>query len=168
MNQAFVLLGGNQGDVASTFERARQMIASRAGKITACSSLYQSQAWGFESDDPFLNQVLEVASGHHAPGLMRELLQIEEDLGRMRKEGVMSSRTIDIDLLFFNQEVIDQPGLQVPHPRLHLRRFTLLPLAELAPELIHPIMGKTIEQLLESCPDQGHVIRVKPINKSTE
>jgi len=153
MNRVFLLLGGNQGNVSETFERAKQLIARKAGYVVAESFLYQSEPWGFTSDNLFLNRVIEVETQLEPLELLEVLLKIETKLGRTREPGVMASRPIDIDILFFNDQVIINQQLKVPHPRLHLRRFTLEPLAEIAPGLLHPLFAKTTVQLLEECND---------------
>ncbi len=166
MNEAFLLLGGNLGDVALTFEKARRLISQRLGKVLSASSLYKSEPWGFESQEMFLNQVLKIAPGMDAERLMQQILDIELALGRQREKGKLTSRSIDLDLLFFNDLVIDQPHLQVPHPRLHLRRFTLMPLTEIAPEKVHPVLNKNMKQLLDVCPDHAPVIRLDDPSKA--
>ena len=153
MNTVFLLLGGNLGNVRATFRQAREQINAGPGFIRKASSLYRSEPWGFEAESLFLNQVLEVETSLDPSDLLHALLAIETALGRTRKKGVMDSRSIDIDILFFNDQVILSPKLEVPHPRLHLRRFTLEPLAEIAPERVHPLKGQTMTQLLEACQD---------------
>ena len=162
MNTVYLLLGGNLGNVSETFIQARRHISERVGLIRKASSLYRSEPWGFEAKSLFLNQVLEVETTMDPSELLIELLHIESVLGRRREKGVMESRSIDIDILFFNDQVILTTHLEVPHPRLHLRKFTLLPLAEIAPELVHPQMGKTILQLLELCEDSLEVEKIDP------
>lgn len=160
MNRAFLLLGGNQGDVSDTFARARDCIALRAGSIVNASSVYQTEPWGFSAENHFLNQAIEVETNLNPAELLHSLLEIEAMLGRVRSTSEVESRTLDIDLLFFNDQVIIGQGLEVPHPRLHLRRFTLEPLAEIAPDMIHPVFGKTLLQLLEDCTDKLSVIKL--------
>ena len=116
------------------------------------SSLYQTAAWGNESQGAFLNQVLEIKTSLGPEELLKTILQIEEELGRKR-ELKYGPRTIDIDILFFNDEVINLHGLKVPHPQLQNRRFVLVPLNEIAPDKMHPLFKKTISQILAECPD---------------
>jgi 2-amino-4-hydroxy-6-hydroxymethyldihydropteridine diphosphokinase len=154
----YLLLGGNLGDVKATFEKALRMISHTAGNIILQSRIYKSPAWGFDSGDLFLNQVLTIQTQLKPYELLGCLLDTETALGRVRGLQQMDSREIDIDILFYDQEVTDQPELQIPHPRLHLRRFTLVPLAEIAPELIHPVFKKSIKHLLQVCTDKSLVI----------
>lgn len=163
INISYLLLGGNLGDVPATFSRALRLINNRAGKVLLVSSLYQSKPWGFDSDDLFINQVIIVNTHLDAEELLLQLLEIETILGRKRRQGQITSRLIDIDILFFNNEIIDSPGLQVPHPRLHLRRFTMVPLAEIQPAMVHPVFKKTMAELLDVCPDKS---KVTPLGNS--
>ncbi len=162
MNKAFLLLGGNQGNVFETFAQARQQITEKVGAIALASSLYQSEPWGFDTELHFLNQVVLIQTMLPPAELLQTLLNIEASLGRKRTAGLMESRIIDIDILFYNEQVIVHPGLEIPHPRLHLRRFTLLPLAEIAPEMVHPLMGITVTEILKSCTDKLAVHKVNP------
>lgn len=160
MNNTILLLGGNLGDVNNTFYQARQKIALQAGPILKVSSVYQSEPWGFQAENKFLNQVLVVETSMNPEPLMELLLSIEFLLGRSRRVKSLESRPIDIDLLFYNDQVIVGPLLEVPHPRLHLRRFTLLPLVEIVPEMVHPVFGTTMLELLENCPDKLSVVKL--------
>lgn len=161
MNKAYLLIGGNLGAVKTNLQRARSEISRRIGRVLAASSLYQTAAWGLEDQPDFLNQVLIIQSERSAADMLTIMLQIEQDLGRVRKIK-NGPRLIDIDLLFYNDQIINSaaPDLKVPHPLLHTRNFTLYPLAELSPELVHPVLKKTIDALLKECPDSLQVTRL--------
>lgn len=160
MNTAYILLGGNIGKVEETFGKARAFINGVAGHITASSSIYKSVPWGFMSNDLFLNQALEISTTLCPADLLSTLLNIEKVLGRHRTKSGYQSRVIDLDILFYENLVIDLDCLIVPHPRLHLRLFTLLPLVEIAPNFIHPILNASVKELLQACPDQSAVEKV--------
>jgi 2-amino-4-hydroxy-6-hydroxymethyldihydropteridine diphosphokinase len=161
MNKAFLCLGANLGNGIETFARACTMLSRKGISIICYSGIYTSPAWGMEQAPDFQNQVLEVETSLAAPELLALLLATETELGRTRSaQAAYVSRTLDIDILFFNEETIDQPGLHVPHPRLHLRRFVLEPLNEIAPGLVHPLLKKTVRQLLEECPDKADVHKI--------
>lgn len=151
--RVFLLLGSNQGDSAAQLETARELIRQELGEIIQASSLYQTAAWGKTDQPDFLNQVLELETKLAPQALLNQMLAIEQQMGRQRLE-YMGPRVIDIDLLAYGSRILEEPGLQVPHPRIALRRFVLIPLAEIATGWIHPITGHTVEQLLELCPDQ--------------
>lgn len=152
MNLAYILTGGNLGDREENLRLARVAIEQKCGRITCTSALYETEAWGLKNQGPFLNQALELRTALGAKELLDTLLSIELSLGRVR-DVKYGPRIIDIDIIFFNQEVIALPGLSVPHPQLHLRRFALEALAEIAPTYIHPVFGKSVEQLLAECTD---------------
>lgn len=120
--------------------------------MTAVSSLYETAAWGIEEQPSFLNQVIAIKTKFEALELLQLVLHIEKLAGRQR-DIKWGQRTLDIDILLFNNEIINTPQLTVPHPFLPERRFTLTPLCEIAPHIIHPVLQKTIQQLLEECPD---------------
>ncbi|MCX7743494.1 MAG: 2-amino-4-hydroxy-6-hydroxymethyldihydropteridine diphosphokinase [Flavobacteriales bacterium] len=158
MNRAVLLMGGNLGNVPVTFSRARGLIATQVGEIISTSSLYLSDAWGFEAKEQFYNQVLIVNTGLSAQHLLNKILEIEDFFGRTRNQNEgYQSRTLDLDILFFNHEVIVSESLQIPHPRLHFRNFTLVPLAELMPEYIHPVLQVSVRQLLYQSKDKLRV-----------
>ena len=155
----FVLLGSNLGDRELLVNQASKMIGERCGKIVAKSRLYESEPWGFKSEHWFLNQVVKIETALSPDDLMKELLEIEKELGRDRSvphEGYVS-RPMDLDILYFGNKIIDTQMVIAPHPRLHERRFTLLPLCDVAPDFVHPVMKKTNLQLLDECRDAGKV-----------
>ena len=149
---AYLLLGSNLGDRAALLRQARARLAATAGLIEAESGLYETAAWGREDQPAFLNQALAVRTALSPADLLAACLATEQQAGRQRLEH-WGSRTLDVDVLFFGEEIIDMPGLQVPHPRLAERRFALVPLAEIARSLRHPQLGETIGTLLARCPD---------------
>ena len=156
MNKAFLLLGGNMGDREKNFDNARNLIEKTCGSISKKSFLYETEAWG-KSDQPlFLNQAVEINTSLDPEQLMKQILKIEEQLGRKRKEKY-GPRLIDIDILLFNRKEYNYPFLMIPHPQMQNRRFALIPLAEIAPGEQHPVLKKTIEQLLKECPDDLEV-----------
>jgi len=152
MNQTYLLIGGNMGNRQENLEVATRRIAANIGEIKQSSAIYETEAWGLEEQPAFLNQVLLVSSTLNAQQVLKQILNIEHDMGRERIQK-FGPRIIDIDILFFNRDIIHEPGLNVPHPQLHLRRFTLKPLNDIAPEFRHPELGKTISDLLSTCPD---------------
>jgi 2-amino-4-hydroxy-6-hydroxymethyldihydropteridine diphosphokinase len=152
MNKAYLLTGGNTGDRTHNLAQAQQWIEKWAGKVLRSSALYQTAAWGNTEQSPFLNQVLVIATPLDAPALMQVLLQIEQTMGRARTVK-NAPRNIDIDILFFNKEIHQRPELVIPHPQIQNRRFVLTPLNELSPGLVHPVLKKTVHQLLLQCSD---------------
>lgn len=161
MNDVFLCLGGNLGDRKQNINAAKALIKENCGNITAVSKIYQTQAWGSASNNKFLNQVIKIKTGLKAQELLAKLLLIEKQLGRVRTKNKNGDRIIDIDILFFNLEVIDNQLIKVPHPRLHLRKFVLQPLTDIAKTLVHPTLQKTIETLLKECKDPLSVCVVK-------
>jgi 2-amino-4-hydroxy-6-hydroxymethyldihydropteridine diphosphokinase len=161
MVKLYLLLGGNIGDKQAVFSDARVRLGERLGKITSQSAVYETEPWGFESDDLFWNQVLEITTELSPEAVLSETQQTELELGRIRKANQYDSRIIDIDILFYGQQIIDQEKLTVPHPRLQERKFALIPLNEIAPELVHPVLLKNIGQLLDECTDPLKVEIVK-------
>jgi len=160
MSIAYLLSGSNQGDRSGNLRKAVAYLRNLAGEITKCSAVFESPAWGFEHPSPFLNQALELKTELPPANMLRLILGIEKECGRMRSEtGGYEARTLDIDILLFNDQVVETPELSIPHPRLHLRRFALLPLSEIAGEIHHPHLGKTISELLADCPDTSNVKR---------
>lgn len=145
-------MGGNLGDREENLRLARMAIEEKCGSVTRVSALFETEAWGLKDQAAFLNQALELRTAMGAMELLHTLLSIELSMGRVR-EVKYGPRIIDLDIIFFNQEVIDLPGLVVPHPQVHLRRFALEALAEIAPGYIHPVFNKPVTQLLAECTD---------------
>ncbi|MFZ1264684.1 MAG: 2-amino-4-hydroxy-6-hydroxymethyldihydropteridine diphosphokinase [Chitinophagaceae bacterium] len=156
MNRAYLLTGGNLGDREHYLATARTFIREQCGTILRVSSLYETAAWGNTDQPPFLNQAIEISTSRNARQLMRHILKVEKLMGRVRKEKY-GPRLIDIDILLFNDEIHNYALLKLPHPEMQNRRFALLPMAEIAPELVHPILKKTIAELLEACTDMLEV-----------
>lgn len=156
MHLAYLLIGSNLGDKASYLKNASSYIQQQCGQIVKQSSFYETEPWGFTEQPSFLNQALCIKTELSPAQLMHTLLQIESEMGRTRTLK-MGPRIIDLDILQIDQEIIDSPLLQLPHPAMHLRRFALIPMEEIAPNLVHPHLNKTITQLLEECSDQTNV-----------
>ncbi len=152
MNYAYLCTGGNIGNRVQELTRAAAKLQEACGTIVDKSSFYETAAWGKTDQDPFLNQVLVMETMIAPREFLSRILEIEKSMGRKRAER-FGSRTIDIDILFYDHLVVNEPGLTIPHPQLQLRRFVLQPLAEIAPAYIHPILHQTVLQLLEDCPD---------------
>ena len=152
MNNVFLLLGSNLGERQLLLQTAINKIAERIGNVEQTSAVYETQSWGRTDEPDYLNQVVLVKTELPANNVLTEILGIETDLGRKRYEK-WGSRLIDIDILFYNQDIINQDKLQVPHPELHKRRFTLEPLSELAADMIHPVLNKTVSDLRKELAD---------------
>lgn len=154
MHKITILLGSNQGNRKDLILRAMQLLETKLGKCQKVSYIYESEAWGFEAETAFLNQVLVFESSLNPQEILQIGLDIEKKLGRIRNTEGYKSRTMDIDLLFYDNNVIEEADLHIPHPRLHLRRFTLEPLVELCPDFIHPKLKKSMHELLTACTDK--------------
>lgn len=157
----FILSGSNLGNRESLVNHAYRMIGERCGKIVSVSRLYESEPWGFKAEHWFLNQVMEIVTLLPPDELMLSLLAIETELGRDRSvahDGYVS-RPMDLDILYYGDNIIDTEFVTAPHPRLHQRRFTLLPLCDIAPDFVHPTLKKSNRQLLDECQDTG-VVRI--------
>ncbi|MGD1840808.1 MAG: 2-amino-4-hydroxy-6-hydroxymethyldihydropteridine diphosphokinase [Thermonemataceae bacterium] len=161
MNHVFLLLGSNLGDRSAYLTRAKTLLQEKVGRIAEQSLIYQTAAWGRTAQPDYFNQIVIVDTSLSPIQLLTTTQQIETTLERQRLEK-WGARTIDIDILYYNQDIVEEPNLIVPHPRIATRRFTLVPLVELAPDFIHPILHKTQKKLLENCEDP---LQVKVLEK---
>jgi 2-amino-4-hydroxy-6-hydroxymethyldihydropteridine diphosphokinase len=148
----YLLLGSNLGDRQSFLKKAIDLIATDIARVSKKSSVYETQSWGKTDAPDYLNQVIALQTDLPAKTVLQKILHIEALLGRLREEK-WGSRIIDIDILFYGGDIINESGLCVPHPQLHNRRFTLEPLAEIAPNLVHPVLHKDILQLKNELKD---------------
>jgi 2-amino-4-hydroxy-6-hydroxymethyldihydropteridine diphosphokinase len=155
----YLLLGTNIGDRNKNLGIALAAIEHSAGRIKKKSAVYQTEAWGKTDQSAFLNQVVEIETKLDPSTLLNEILSIEKIMGRERKDK-WGERIIDIDILFFGLEKIESNNLTIPHPQLAKRRFTLVPLNELIPGFIHPVLQKKISELLEECIDPLEVMKL--------
>ncbi|MEI7500492.1 MAG: 2-amino-4-hydroxy-6-hydroxymethyldihydropteridine diphosphokinase [Bacteroidota bacterium] len=186
MKEVFILIGSNRGDRMDNMRQALQMISLHAGTVLNKSAIYETEPWGFEDSISFLNQVVEIETSLQPEALLEQLLNIESKLGRIRpfsacscnfkvqisgagqpdsgsdhSESKYTGRTIDLDILFYEKRLVFTDNLMIPHPRLHERRFAMVPLNEIAPGLDHPLLKKTISLLLKECRDQSKVTEMK-------
>ena len=157
----YLLLGSNLGDRKKQMDEALDLIPEMIGQVTKRSSFYETEPWGFSSEEFFLNIAMQTLTSLSPEEVMRKIDEIEKRFGRERADSGYSSRTMDIDILFYDDLVLDQDILKIPHPMLKDRRFVLVPLNEIAHELIHPVFRKTIGELLENCTDTKDVRKYK-------
>ncbi|MDY6973357.1 MAG: 2-amino-4-hydroxy-6-hydroxymethyldihydropteridine diphosphokinase [Thermodesulfobacteriota bacterium] len=155
---AYVGIGSNLGDKKGNCLKAVGLIERISGlRVEARSDFFVTEPIGVEGQDWFVNAVIAVSTEKPARNLLKILLSVEADMGRKRKEK-WDPRIIDLDILLFGHDVIEEEGLTVPHPLMHLRRFVLVPMVQLAPDLIHPALGKTMFQLNEDLPEEGQAV----------
>ncbi len=164
MDEVYLLLGSNMGDRQRFLNEATRLLQERAGTRLKRSSIYETEPWGHTNKKNFLNQVLLVETSLNPYELLKVIKAIETKLGRIRKNQQYIPPCIDIDILFYNDEVYFSDDLVIPHPRLHDRMFTLVPLNEIAPDYLHPILKKTIRELVNLCQDK---LMVKKYLKNT-
>ena len=152
MNSAYLLLGSNMGNSQEKLQTAIKNIEDNIGTVKRRSGIYRTAAWGNTNQPDFLNQVVITETNLTAPEILQQILAIEKKMGRIRTIK-NAPRIIDIDILFFNKEIISAKHLTIPHPEIPNRRFVLVPLNELSPNLKHPVLNKSIHRLLDECSD---------------
>jgi 2-amino-4-hydroxy-6-hydroxymethyldihydropteridine diphosphokinase len=157
MKIVFLGIGSNLGDRKKNLDDAIGRIEEYIGIVIASSSIYETEPWGFQVEEEFLNIVVKVETILEPSGLLGRILMIEALLGRIRSEKQYSSRVIDIDILLYEDLILDELTLKIPHPLMHKRRFVLVPLCEIEPEIVHPVLNKPVSSLLNSCEDNSKV-----------
>ena len=150
---AYLMLGSNLGDRLKNLQQSCKALGNEVGAIIRSSAIYESEPWGFSHPEYFLNQILILQTSFEVEEVLGSILKIEEGMGRVRNSNDYQARTIDIDILFYNEQVVQSEFLTVPHPRLAERRFVLLPLLEMESDLIHPVTGRTIWEMYRECQD---------------
>jgi len=156
VNNLVLHLGSNIGDRQAQLQEAIHRIESGIGRVQARSSVYETEAWGKKDQDDFLNQALIVSTALDAENALLKCKSIEKDMGSIKTE-TWGPRTIDIDVLFFNDTVLEKENIVIPHPMIEKRNFVLIPLMEIMGEYIHPVLQKTIEELYEESNDPSEV-----------
>lgn len=158
MTEVHLLLGSNKGNREEYIAGALQLIEFRCGPVRRQSALYETEAWGEKQQQAFLNQAVTILTKYAPVDLLHAIKSIEKEAGRTESTH-WGPREIDIDILFYGNEVVELPGLNIPHPYLHQRRFTLVPLHEIAPEFVHPVLQKPVSSLLQECKDESEVTK---------
>lgn len=157
MNVAFLGLGGNLGNRLENLAKASEALQQECGVILKISPIYETEAWGTRSEKKYLNQIIKLRTPLNAIQLLEKTRAVEAKLGRKRTQDPYADRKIDIDILFFNSDIIQLKHMQIPHPRLHLRKFVLAPMNDIDAKFIHPVLKKSIRSLLKNCPDNLEV-----------
>jgi 2-amino-4-hydroxy-6-hydroxymethyldihydropteridine diphosphokinase len=157
MKIVFLGVGSNLGNRENNLEQAVARIVEYIGPVLKSSSIYITEPWGFKAEEEFLNIVVKIETNLTPSGILERILMIESLLGRVRDKKQYTSRLIDIDILLYEDIIVDEEILKIPHPLLHKRKFVLVPLCEIGSEMIHPVLNKSLAELLESCEDQSEV-----------
>lgn len=164
MASVYLLLGSNLGDRFFYMETAAKRLEQTVGMVSGMSAYYETAPWGFTAEQQFLNCLVRIETGLSPRQVLAAAQSIEQELGRQRTgHNEYSSRTMDIDILFFENYIVAEPDLMIPHPHLHKRRFALLPLAEIAPSLVHPVLNRTAAQMLNTCTDTLRVVQLQKV-----
>ena len=157
MHKVYLSLGTNLGNRMNILLQSFKLINKRIGNVIKSSSIYETEPWGFNSDNQFLNQVLLIHTNKLPDEVLKIIQTIETELGRSRNSIIYESRKIDIDILFYDDLIIEENYLQIPHPYLHVRNFTLIPLIEISPEFIHPVFRLNLMNLSLLCKDNCQI-----------
>lgn len=168
MAVAYLLVGGNLDNTVEKFDRLKNMLQNQIGEILCSSKLYQSAPWGFKSSHSFVNQAIAIQTELNPEELLDKTQEIERSFGRKRNSSNQyEDRSMDIDIVFYDNKIINKKNLQIPHPRMHLRNFVLTPLKEIIPTYIHPVLKKTITELFLECEDESGVesLNFESLNK---
>jgi 2-amino-4-hydroxy-6-hydroxymethyldihydropteridine diphosphokinase len=167
MKLTYLCLGTNLGKREENLRLASAGIEVNIGKVLQYSAVYESEPWGFDADTEFLNMVVKVETKLSPVQLLEEILNIESSIGRIRSDVQYLSRTIDIDILLYEDLIIDEKSLKIPHPLMHERRFVLTPLCDIAPERVHPLLLMSFASILEVCKDNSKVKLYRPQDRKT-
>jgi 2-amino-4-hydroxy-6-hydroxymethyldihydropteridine diphosphokinase len=157
IRQSYLGIGSNLGERGRNINTAVGMIGEKTGRVLISSSVYETEPWGFNSENKFLNIVIKLETKLVPSDLLDALLEIEKSMGRVRDKKQFSSRVIDIDILFYEDLVITYHNLKIPHPHIQERKFVLMPLVEIAPDFVHPVFRKSVKALLDTCIDDSAV-----------
>ena len=162
--KVYLGIGSNLEDREGNLREAITRINERVGKITGTSSIYETEPWGFQSDKMFLNMAVASETSLKPHDMLAIIQNIETRMGRVRGENQYTSRIIDIDILLYDDKVVNSSDLKIPHPLMQERKFVLVPLAEIAPDLVHPVFNETISELLAGCSDTSEVHQISPLS----
>ncbi len=160
MHKVFLGIGGNLGDKKKNLQKCIELIREKLGEVEIISSVYETPPWGFSAESNFWNQVILIDTHLDMLQLLQETQKIEGQFKKRQTSEGYSSREMDIDILFFDHEIIEASELIIPHPLLHKRNFVLAPLAEIAGEFIHPVLSKKIDLLLDECKDDSPIFKI--------
>ncbi len=156
---AYIGIGSNLGNREENLSTALSRIGEFAGKIVTASSFYETDPWGFQAENKFLNMVVKIETALEPGALLQSLLEIEKSMGRVRNSIKYTSRVIDLDILFYSNLISEDRELTIPHPHIHERMFVLLPMNEIDQDFVHPVLNESVNSLLKSCRDNSSVVK---------
>ena len=163
MHEVYLGIGGNIGKKKFNFLKTYILIKKKLGKVLQASSVYETPPWGFNSPDNFWNMVIKIETDLSPDELIAGIISIEDSFCRVRTEGIYRSRKMDIDILYYDNIVLDSITLTIPHPKIQDRLFVLVPLSEIAPEHKHPLLKMTTLELLENCKDRSAIKKIEKL-----